>query len=371
MALLTGASLSARSLRNLAAVDLGFARDSLLLLDVTPAKHAPANYTARVVARLSALAGVRGAAFSSDALFGNGGWNQDVCIARPGQPLQPVRVSGFYVDPAFFATAGVPILLGREFTAQDRPGSPPVAVVNRTFAQRSLRGENPVGRRLGDRPDRGSCTGYEIVGLVGDTNYGSVREQREPMVFYPLAQQPPNDTLILHVRTNGPAGPLAAAIAREVRSVDRETLVENIRTVPMIVSEQLRKDRMFAALASFFALLALALGIIGIHGVAAQQAAQRTAETGLRIALGATRGAMVWMILRRGIAVTAAGVATGALASLAVGRLIEGLLYGLTPRDPLTIAFAAMCLGATGVLAGLAPALRASSVDPMTALHME
>ncbi len=371
MVLLTGAVLFARSLRNLTAVELGFPKEGLLLLDVTPPNHAPADYLSRIVQRVSALAGARSAAFASDALFGSGGWNQQVCIERPGQPVQALRASFYYIDPGFFETAGVPVLLGREFTTQDRRGSPAVAVVNQTFAQRFLAGRDPLDRRLGDRPDRGSCAGYEIVGVVGDTNYGSVYEQRRPMVFYPLAQIQPNDTLVLHVRTAGPAGPMAAAIAREVRAVDPKMLVENIRTVPMIVGEQLRRDRMFGLLSVFFALVALGLGIIGIYGVAAQQAAQRTAEAGLRMALGATRGAVVWLILRRGMAVTAAGVVIGAFASLASGRLMMGLLYGVAPRDPLAIAFAAVCLGAAGVLAGLAPALRAASVDPMIALRVE
>ena len=203
MVLLIGAGLFARSLRNLGAADLGLTRENLLLMDVRPAAKTPQarqQFWTELTRRVSGLPGVRSMALAGDAVFGNGGWNQTVWIERPGQPARDAKVSDNLVSPGFFATAGIPILTGREFGEQDRENAPLVALVNQTFARRFFGGENPIGKRFGDR-GQASSGRYEIVGVVGDAKYGSVREQNRPMVFHPMWQEPPRASCVLHVRT--------------------------------------------------------------------------------------------------------------------------------------------------------------------------
>jgi predicted permease len=373
MVLLIGAGLFARSLRNLGAADLGLARENLLLMDVQPAGKSPQarqQFWMDLTRRVSSLPGVRSMALAGDAVFGNGGWNQTVWIERPGESAQDTHVSDNLVGPGFFATAGIPILVGREFGEQDRENSPLVAVVNRSFAHRFFGNENPLGKHFGDS-GQASSGRYEIVGVVGDAKYGSVREKPSPMVFHPIEQEPPLDSYVLHVRTVSQPAALMPSIRREVQAVDGEALISDVRTLPQIVHSQLRQDRMFATLASFFALLALALGAIGIYGIVAYRVAHRTAEIGVRMALGAQKRDVLWLILRETLVLLAAGAAVGIPAALAAARLVRSLLFGLQPSDPLTVACATAVLFAAGALAGFLPARRAASVEPTLALRSE
>jgi predicted permease len=373
MVLLIGAGLFARSLRNLGAADLGLARDNLLLMDVGATAKVPQarqQFWMELTRRVQGMPGVRSVALAGDAVFGNGGWNQDVWIDRPGEAARDAKVSCNFVSPGFFATAGIPILTGREFGAQDRDGAPLVVLVNRTFAQRFLGNRNPIGSRLGDH-GQASSGRYEIVGVVGDARYGTVREQIRPMVFHPLWQKPPRDSAVVHVRTVSEPSALAPSIRREIQAIDADAPIGEVRTLPQAIHSQLRQDRMFATFASFFALLALALGAIGIYGIVAYRVAHRTAEIGVRMALGAERRAVLWLIMRETLVLLAAGAAIGVPVALAAARLIKSLLFGVIPSDPLTLACATAVLLAAGVLAGFIPARRAASIDPASALRSE
>jgi predicted permease len=373
MVLLIGAGLFARSLRNLGAADLGLARENLLLMDVEPAGKTPQarqQFWMELTRRVPGLPGVRSMALAGDAVFGNGGWNETVWIERPGQAARDARVDDNLVSPGFFATAGIPILTGREFGEQDRQNAPLVALVNRTFARRFFGNENPIGKRFGDL-GQASSGRYQIVGVVGDAKYGEVREQAQPMVFHPLWQAPVRPSCVLHVRTVSEPAASVREIRREIQAIDGEALISEIRTLPQVIRDQLREDRMFATLASFFALLALALDAIGIYGIVAYRVAHRTAEIGVRMALGAQKRDVLWLIMRETLVLLAAGAAVGVPAGLAAARLIKSLLFALTPSDPLTIACATLALFAAGALAGFLPALRAASVEPALALRSD
>lgn len=373
MVLLMSAALFARSLRNLSTVDLGLARENLLLMDVHPAGKNPRarqHFWMDVTRQVSRLPGVRSTALAGDAVFGNGGWNQTIWVERPGQTAQDARVSDNLISPGFFATAGIPVLAGREFGEQDRANAPLVALVNRTFARRFFGAENPIGKRFGDHGETSSGR-YEIVGVVGDAKYGSVREQSRPMVFHPMWQEPARASCVLHVRALSDPAALEPSIRREIGTIDSEAVISEVRTLPQVVRRQLRQDRMFATLASFFALLALTLGAIGIYGIVAYRVAQRTAEIGIRMALGAQRRDVVCLILRETLVLLAAGAAVGVPAALAATRLLRGLLFAVNPWDPLSIACATVILFAAGALAGFLPARRAASIEPTLALRAD
>ncbi len=373
MILLLGAGLFGRSLRNLGTADLGLAREDLLLMSVRPAAKNPQDrqqFWVELTRRVSGLPGVRSMSLAGDVVFGNGGWNQTVWVERRRQPPLDIKVSDNLVSPGFFATASIPILIGREFGEQDRENAPLVALVNQTFARRFLANENPIGKRFGDR-GQASSSRYEIVGVVGDAKYGSVREQMRPMVFHPLWQEPARDSYIVHLRTMSEPTALVPSVRREIQAIDGEALISEIRTLPQVIRDQLRQDRMFATLATFFAVLALVLSAIGIYGIVAYRVARRTAEIGVRIALGAQKGDVLGLIMRETLLLLAVGATVGVPAALVAARLIKSLLFGLEPSDPLTVTGAVVALFVAGALAGFLPARRAASIEPTIALRSE
>jgi len=373
MVLLVGAGLAVQSLRNLSAVDLGIVRENLVLMKIAPSGSTPemrGQFWKRLTDHLAQLPAAKSAALAGDAVFGNGGWNQSIWIERAGRAPQEVGVSDNHVSTGFFATVGIPVLAGREFREQDREDSLPVALVNQTFARRYFGGENPIGKHFGDL-GRDSSGLYTIVGVVADAKYGTVREAMRPMVFHPLLQEKPFPALVLHVRSVGAPGPLVASIRRELLSLDSDVLISQIRTLPQEIRTQLRQDRMFATLASLFAVLAVALGMIGIYGIVAYRASRRTSEIGIRMALGAQRNGVLWLMMRETFFLLMAGALVGVPAALAAARLVKSVLFGLGPSDPLTLAFAIAALLAAGVLAAFLPSRQAASVDPMLALRNE
>ncbi len=371
--LLTSAGLSARSLRNLATADLGLDRANLIQMDVHPAPGATAEqqrqFWSEVTALASAAPGVRNAALGANAAFGYGGWSKSVWFGRPDQAPEKMQVPFNLAGPGYFTTVGIPLLVGREFGGQDRVDSPPV-VVNQSFARRVFGEENPVGRRIGCR-GRDSIGECEVVGVVADAKYGSVREKVRPMVYEPLAQSRRDESMVLHVRAEGDAAAVARAVKRGIQALEPDALITDSRTLPEVVWGQLRQDRMFATLASFFGVLALLLAGIGIYGTVAYRVARRTNEIGIRVALGAQRVGVLWLVMRETLALLVVGALVGVPAAVAVGRLLGTLLFGLTPSDPVTIAAALASLLAAGGLAAFLPARRAARIDPMEALRYE
>lgn len=374
LTLLIGAALFVRTLRNLATRDLGLARENLVLMTVDPSPSKAARdrqaFWGQLTERLAALPGVRSVSLAGDAVFGSGGWNETIWVRQADGGEHYAQVADNVVGPGFFETVGIPLLAGREFGKQDRENTPRVAVVNRAFARKFFNDENPIGKRFGDQGP-GSSSLIEIVGVTADAKYGNVREELRPMFYRPLFQNFEKRPYQVHVRTAGNPAAVIEGIRREIQSMDQDISVYNVRTIDEVVHRLLQHDRMFAVLASAFGLLALVLTSIGIYGVVAYQVARRTAEIGLRMALGAERHDVLWLTLRESLILVAIGIALGVPAAWGATRFISGILYGLTPHDPATMLGAAFLVLGIAALAAYLPARRAARVDPMAALRYE
>jgi macrolide transport system ATP-binding/permease protein len=372
--LLVGAGLFVRSLRNLATTELGLARENLFLISVDPSVSKSAinkqRFWEQVTARLATLPGVRSVSLAGDAVFGNGGWNETIWTRQPDGLEQDAQVPYNVVGPGFFGTVGIPLLAGREFEVQDQPNSTVVAMVNRAFARKFFNGNNPIGERFGDAGP-GSSGKIEIVGVIGDAKYGGLREQPAPMFYLPLFQHLENRSYQVHVRTENDLPAVIAAVRQEILNIDPDVSVYPARTIPEVIQGLLQHDRMFAVLASTFGLLALLLTSVGIYGLVACQVAQRTNEIGIRMALGARRQNILWIVLSETLLLTTVGIGIGVPAVIAAGGVVRSILFGLPPSDPVTIVLAATTLIGIGAFAAFLPARRATKIDPIVALRCE
>jgi predicted permease len=275
------------------------------------------------------------------------------------------------VGARYFETTGTSLLLGRGIGPEDDETSRKVAVINETLARSFFSNQNPIGRRfgLGEGPIRGEE--LEIVGVVKDAKYNSLREETPRMVFLPLLQHNRNYAGDLEVRTAGDPTAMADAVRRTVQEVDSDLPIIGVATLKAEVSRSLNQERLIADLSSVFGLLALVLACVGLYGLMSYGVARRTNEIGVRMALGARAGDVLWMVLRESIILIGAGVAIGIPLALALARLIANQLFGLKPYDPLTLMGAATAMAAVAGLAAYLPARRATKVDPMVALRYE
>ncbi|MPY88864.1 MAG: FtsX-like permease family protein [Luteitalea sp.] len=370
--LLTGASLLVTSLRNLHAFDAGFDRDHVLLMRLSPDK---AGYTGerrlayyrQVLERARNAPGVRAAGLSLITPISGGG--VDLSFGVAGRPREPGAV--VYVDmvsDGYFAAMGTTLLLGRDLAPQDGPDSTPVAVINDALSRRYFKNESPIGQRvrLGDQE------GLEIVGVVANAKYLSLREEDHP-TMYVHALQTRDDKwgLTLAVRTSGDPASFAPAIRREVQSVTGTAPVAQGTTLAAQIDRSLVKERLMTRILGAFAALALLLASVGLYGVLGYAVTRRTNEIGIRLALGATRGTVLLSVLRESWMLVAIGAAIGVPAALALTPLLSSLLYGVTPADPWVLSGAVLCLFLVALAAASRPAWRASRVDPLVALRYE
>jgi predicted permease len=366
LVLAVGSALFVRTVINLRSESLGFRPENLLVFQLNPTlngyrEQRLLNLHEEVVKRIAELPGVRSASMSRWGLLSGSRTSDGVNL--PGQ--KGVNVDVHYVCPRFFETMGIPLLLGRDMAWTDRENSQRVMAINETLTKQLFPGQNPVGQTLqmGNKP-------VEIIGVAGDTKFDSLRAAVRPTVYVPFRQNA-QFSMTYAVRSEVEPKALIAAVRRAVESVDRNVPLYEVRTQAERINESMRRERLFASLLSGFALLALALACLGIYGTLAYLVTRRTPEIGIRLALGAKPADVVSLVLRESTAPVMAGVVIGIAGSLAAGRLVESTLYGLRPRDPVTLLIAAAVLAGSALLAGWLPAHRASRIAPMEALRHE
>jgi len=380
LALVVGAGLFARSLSALERLPLGLEPDPALIVTVDAERSAvdPEERLAlyeRLRNAAAATPGVERAAISRAVPLEMTVYTAD--IGLPGQPpLQRPESTVFinFASPGWFRTLGIRLLAGRDFDARDRTGAPAVAVVNEAFARHYLAdAPDPIGRTvLRIDPEDGSRQPVQVVGLVADAIYGAVKETPLPPTMYlALAQatEPAPLRIQLSVRaaSESPVG-LAPSLGAALGRVDPDVTL-SFWPLASRVKGSFVRERTIARLSSFFGGLALLLAGLGVYGITAYAVSRRRTEIGVRMALGAGPPDVVWLVLRRVIGLVAIGIAAGGMLSQWVARLVEGLLYGVQPRDPLTLVIAAAVLVAVGVVATWYPARRAARTDPSAVLR--
>jgi putative ABC transport system permease protein len=379
LVLLAGSGLMLRSLGNLLAVRIGVDPSHVLTMSLgiqegSSSDSLPAFYD-QVHARLAALPGVTGVALASCApLSGGCGGAPLYLLDRPApeQGLAPYT-DVHWITPDWPTVLRVPLVRGRLLTAADRAGARKVVLVNETAARRFWPNADPIGRPVSVGLGEGAGADKDtalVVGVVGDVRYATVDAPPAPAVYLSYYQSP-TTRLLLHLRTAGEPAAVAAAARRAVAEVAPDVPVYEVRTMASRVADALTLQRLSAALLALFAGVALALATLGVYGVVAYAAAERTREMGIRVALGATRGDVARLVLRQGLAIALAGGAVGLAGALAATQVLRSLLYDVTPSDPATFAAVAALLLVTVVVAGWTPARRAAAVAPTEALRAD
>ena len=377
LVLLVAAGLLLRTFRNLAAADIGFDPGHVLLVNVNlhTARIPENDYTAvyqRIGDRLRALPGVEAASRSMLTPLGNSEWNTVIHSDVPHPVVGDDNLAYFnVVAPGYFAALRTPLLAGRDFTSADAAHSPKVALVNQALARRFFPGVNPIGHTYrAEGGGRKLDPPVEIVGVVKDARYEAVREEPVATVYVPVQQGDEFPAETFEVRSSLSEGALRKAIENAIAGVNRAIPVE-VHPFAAQVDESLTRERILAALSAFFGVLAILLAMIGLYGTLSYLINQRRIEFGIRLALGATSQAILELVLRDVIAVLAAGIAAGIGISLAATRVLSALLFGITARDPITLAVGGALLAAVSLAAGLLAARRATAIDPVVALRQE
>jgi predicted permease len=376
MALLVSAGLFVKSLVNVSKVDLGVKIDKVVTFGVSPELN---GYKAaqsrqlfdRMEQELAAIPGVDGVAVGLVPMLTGNNWGNDVNVQGFKKGPDTDANSRFNeVSAGYFRVMGIPVLSGREFTAADDLGGVKVAVVNEAFAKKFGLGHEAVGKFM-SMGGRGDSLDIQIVGLVKNAKYSQVKDEVPPLFMLPYKQDSTIGSAQFYVRTAGDPMQVLRAIPPVMSHIDPNLPLEELKTMPQQVKENVFLDRMISTLSAAFALLATLLAAVGLYGVLAYSVAQRTREIGVRMALGADAGRVRRMVMRQVAFMTVIGALIGVAGAIAIGHGAQALLYQLQGYDPLVIGVSVVVLGIVALAAGYLPALKASRVDPMQALRYE
>jgi len=383
--LVIGAGLLVRSFSRLTSIAPGFESSGVLTMRLSlpaatyPTRTSVRAFYDRLYERLRALPGVEVAgAITGLPLAGvRGDWGTVIDGYTP-PPNQGTPVDWQVASPDYFRALGIPLRAGRFLTDADREGGPPVILINEATARRYLPGRDPVGGRM--RLTTSADSGWRtIVGVVGDVHHRGLTEAARPEFYVPQFQNfvTAGDSVVLArtmtvtLKVHGDPSAQAAPVRRVVAAIDPGLAVSNMRTLEDVVSRSIAAPRFTAALIGVFALLAMVLAAVGIYGVVSFVVAQRTAELGIRVALGARAADVLRLVVGQGMQPVLAGLAAGIVGALALSRVLSRLLYGVTSTDVATYAVVTLVLGGVALLACWLPARRASRTDPMIALRAE
>jgi predicted permease len=382
--LLIGAGLFVRSFQNLQQAEIGFVRENLLVLKLEP--EGSGNKTPRhglfydeLLQRVEGIPGVRQASLVGYSPMARREWlrhgqspeiaNRIYLQGYTPQSDEEMVILWMQVYPKSFATLGIQLVAGRDFNQQDTQQAPQVGIINESMARRFFGNESPIGRRFNGPAYGGEI---EIIGVVKDVKYTSHRNEGREMIYIPFAQANTGRAqMTLVVRTASDPLTVAAAVRRETQAMDPQMPRFEIETLATQIAASLGKERLLATLSSGFGLLALLLSCLGLYGILSYAVALRTREIGIRMALGAERRDVLWLMLRDALRLALIGVAVGIPSALAAALLISSQLFGISAADPVAIGLATLILLAVASAASYLPARRAARVDPLVALREE
>ena len=383
LVLLVGAGLFLRTLSNAYSVELGYQVDQTLVASLNleargyfeGGSRGSASGLAvyeQILSRVEALPGVVAAGAARMTVLSGGA--RSTAVSTDGRPIEKdnsnaLGVRANVVSHRYFETMNIPILRGRPFDMSDGPNTPRVTIVTKSLADRLWPNEDPIGKTLRDDSRDASAQLQVIVGVVPDTVYTTTVERERPPTYYLLLAQNYESSVALHVRTASNPVSLVPAIREAVRHVDSQLAVERPQLLRDVLDRTLSRQRMMATLVGLFGALALILAVLGLYGVMAHVAAERTPEIGIRLAVGAQPASIVTLLLGQGLRLLGIGVAIGLTSALLGTRYIEAQLFGVTATDPLTFVGGCVVLAIAGITASVIPALRAMRIDPIRVLR--
>lgn len=374
--MLVAAGLFVRTLSNLQSIQLGFNRENVLLfrMNARQAGHRDpeiVTFYSDLQKRFSAIPGVRGASAAHSPLLGEGTWSG--YIVPVGQQRKvPTHI--LMTAPDFFKTMQIPVVLGRAFDDRDQPGSQAVAVVSEAYVKRNFPDRNPLGQHIviSRRPPLESRD-VEIVGVARNARYGALKGEFRDIAYLPFNQGSyvPVEEMTFALRTSGDPLRYINTVRAIVSHADARVPVTDVKTQAAQVDQMMNQEIIFARLCTAFAILALLIACVGLYGTMSYTVARRTGEIGIRMALGAQRGVVVWMVLRQAFVLAVVGLAIGVPTALSISRFVESFLFGVKPNSPVALVSAVAILLSAVLVAGYMPARKASRIDPMTAVRHE